>query len=344
MAGWIWLAWVGCTGGTAGVGAAPSVEMEKVKPTGPTLATVGDGFVSEAEFASAASRVAQPGQELSLEERKEILDKLVVEEILFQEALEKGLYRDPKIRKIMVNLLLRQEVYDTVRSTDISNEELQAFYDSHKDEFTVPEKVQIKRIFLRTVGDGSRSEADAMTLAKELQAKIKKDPAQFKVLAEQHSDDPYKRRGGDLGYVAKDGKPGVPPEVIDTAFTLAVGQVSDPFVAGDGVNIVLVAAKRKASERTFEQMKGSVLRQLKNERFQAQTEKYIEGARAGYPTTIDEAALGAVKIEARPPAPMDPSSLLSGVGPRPERGVKVPGDELMEEVEEGAPEEGEENP
>jgi parvulin-like peptidyl-prolyl isomerase len=343
MAAWIWLAWLwGCSGGSSGVGASPSGGGTEPEPAGEVLAKVGDGFVSEAEFASAASRVQQPGEELSLEDRKEVLDKLVTEEILFQEALEKGLYRDPKVRKIMVNLLLRQEVYDNVRSTEISTEDLQAFYEAHKAEFTVPEKVQIKRIFLKTGGEGGRTEADAMTLAKELQGKIKKDPAQFKVLAEQHSDDPYKRRGGDLGYVARDGKPGVPPEVIETAFALAVGQVSDPFVAGEGVNLVLVAAKRQASERTFDQMKGSVLRQMKNERFQELTDQYIAKAKNGYSVSIDEKALSAVKIEARPAAPMDPSTLLPGVGPRPERGgIKTPGEELLEEMGE---EEGEGEP
>jgi len=142
----------------------------------------------------------------------------------------------------------------------------------------------------------------------------------FKDLAEQYSDDPYKRRGGELGYVAKDGKAGVPQEVIDKAFTLPLNQVSEPFVAGDGVNILLVAAKREAVERTFEQMKGSVLRRLKHDKFQELTDQYIAKAKSGYTVSVDEDVLKSVKVEPHVGSPgVDPGTLLPGVGPRPDR-------------------------
>ncbi|MEQ1506294.1 MAG: peptidylprolyl isomerase [Myxococcota bacterium] len=320
----VWLAVIGCSGSPSG--AAPSASAPGGMPAGAEasgkhVATVGDGFVTDADFAASASRVQQPGQELTAEQRAEVLDKLVVEEILFQEAAAKGLYRDPKVRKIMVNLLLREEVYDDVRSSDISQEELQAYYDAHQSEFTVPEKLQIKRIFLRYGGDSTRSQADAMALAKDLQARIKKDPTSFSSLAEQNSDDPYKRRGGDLGYVARDGKPGVPDAVIEKAFSMPVGQISDPFDAGEGINLVLVAAKRQAVERTFDQMKGSVLRRLKNDKFEELTDAYIAKVRGKYSVDVDDAALAGVKVESRPLAPsgVDPTTLLPGVGPRPDR-------------------------
>jgi peptidyl-prolyl cis-trans isomerase C len=338
MGHWLLVAMMGCTTEPSGTAPpAPAGGGPSGEPAGRVVATVGDGFVTEADFAAAASRVQPAGAEISPEERKEVLDKLVTEEILFQQATAKGLYRDPKVRKIMVNLLLREEVYDDVRTSDISVEELEAFYNEHKDEFTVPEKIQIKRIFLKFGGESGRTEEDALALGKELSGKIKKDPTAFKDLAEQHSDDPYKRRGGDLGYVARDGKPGIPPEVIEKAFTLNVNQLSEPFVAGDGVNLVLVAAKRQAVERTFEQMKGSVLRRLKNERFQELTETYIAEAKGKYTVNVDDAVLSSVKVESRPMAPsgVDPGSLLPGVGPRPDRaGIATPGEEGLEEIDE----------
>jgi parvulin-like peptidyl-prolyl isomerase len=312
----LWLVALGCSG----------------NPTGATTTVPGAAPPAGQDASGkhvAASRIQQPGQELTLEQRKEVLDKLVVEEVLFQEATAKGLYRDPKVRKIMVNLLLREEVYDDVRASDISQEELQAYYDSHQTEFTVPEKIQVKRIFIRYGGESGRTPEDANALAKELHAKIKKDPTSFSALAEQHSDDPYKRRGGDLGYVDRDGKPGVPAEVIEKAFTMPVGQLSPPFEAGEGVNLVLVAAKRQAVERTFDQMKGSVLRRLKNEKFQELTESYIAKVRGKYSVEVDDAALAAVKVESRPLAPngVDPTTLLPGVGPRPDRDLPaLPGE------------------
>jgi parvulin-like peptidyl-prolyl isomerase len=330
------LALLGCSGKSTSAPPAAPPGAEGAA-AGRVVARVGDGVITEEDFAAAAARTQPSGPELTDDERKQILDKLVTEEILFQEAAAKGLYRDPKVRKIMVNLLLREEVYDDVRNAQISPDELQSYFDAHKDEFTVPEKIQVKRIFIRFGGDSNRTQDDAMALGKDLQGRIKKDPTVFKDLAEQYSDDPYKRRGGDLGYVARtDGKAGVPPEVIEKAFTLPLNQVSEPFVAGDGVNLLIVPAKREAVERTFEQMKGSVLRRLKNDKFQELTDQYIAKAKSGYTVSVDDAVLKSIKVEPHGTGPgIDPGTLLPGVGPRPDR-PETDNEQLLEP----APEEG----
>jgi parvulin-like peptidyl-prolyl isomerase len=307
---------------------------------GKRIAKIGtDGFVSESEFVSAAARLQQQGESMPLGERREVLDKLVVEEILFQEAAARGLYRDPKVRKIMVNLLLREEVYSDVRATEIEQSELEAYYQAHQEEFTIPEKIQIRRIFLRYGGDSNRTKGEAQALAEELASKIKRDSTSFGGIAEQYSDDPFKRRGGDLGYVAREGKLNVPTEVIEKAFSMKVGQLSEPFDAGEGINLVLVAARRPPVERTFEQMKGSVLRRLKNERYRELTENYIKRLRSKYEVDVDENVLASVAIESRPMAPgMDPGSILPGVGPRPDRSLPLPDEPDPSELEADGPE------
>src|SRR5688572_7122251 len=116
--------------------AAPGAELGAAaeappssEPGGRVVAKVGKGFVTEAEFAEAASHSITPGQTLTPEMRKEILDELVEDEILFQEALEKGLYRDEKVRKILINLLLREEVYASLQDSEIPTSELEAYYE-----------------------------------------------------------------------------------------------------------------------------------------------------------------------------------------------------------------------
>jgi len=325
---WFGLAPPGCgteqavTPGAEGIGAGG-----EARPTaeagGRVVATVGKGFVTEAEFAEAASHAITPGQTLTPEMRTEVLDELIDDEILFQKALDEGLYRDEKVRKILVNLLLREEVYASVQDDEIPVSELEAYYEAHRDEFIVPEKVQVKRIFVRTGDD--RSEEAAKELATDLHAKLTKDPSRFSDLAHEYSDDAYKRRGGDVGYVARDGKAGIPPEVVDQAFSMETGKLSEPFEAGGGYNIVMVAAKREALDRTFDQMKGSVLRKLKNERFEAETDRYVAEARKGVDVKIDEATLASVTVEAHmpPPGGLEPSA-MSGLPPRPDlRGAEM---------------------
>jgi parvulin-like peptidyl-prolyl isomerase len=275
---------------------APAAANPATGPSSPVIARVADIEITAEEFEAAAQRTApKEGEVFTPEERKEILDKLVVEKMLYAEARKQNIDRDPKVQKVMVNTLLRQDVYASVRNSDFTDEELVAYFEAHKDEFVVPEKVQVRRIFIK-VGD-RRTDAEAKALADDLRAKILKNPESFKDLAAEHSEDPYRRRGGDLGFVSNEPKPGVDPEVITKAFALEVGQVSEPFLAGGGYNIVMNAAKRERVDRTFEQMKGAVLRKVKNDKYKTLYDDYVAKIRGNYTVTVDDAALGAVEVK-----------------------------------------------
>lgn len=276
--------------------AAPAKTASSVD-IGEVLADVDGVPVGTTEFKEAAARrKPADGEKLSMEERKEVIDRLVDEKLLYKAALGKGLDKDPKVQKVMVNTLLRQEVYANVRNSDFSDEELQAYYESHKDDFVVPEKVQIKRILVK-VGK-ERSEAEAQDIAKQAHQRLKKDPSSFKDVAAKVSEDPYRRRGGDVGFVPRSGKPGLSDSVVEKAFSMKVDQLSDPFLTDEGVNIILVANKRERVERTFQQMKGSVLRKVKNEKLKEMYEQYVANLRTGAKISIDEAKLGSLEVQA----------------------------------------------
>jgi hypothetical protein len=294
------MALTGCEGDGAAEGPGGAAEASGGGPAitaeGEILAIIGGGGVTVDDFLARAVRTpGTAGGDLSPEARTEIMDALITEEALWQEAMELGLYRDAKVRKIMVNLLLREQIYAKVSASDFAPQQIQTYFDAHQDEFTVPEKIQVKRIFLRVGAD--RTLEQAMTLGGELRAELLLQPDRFKDLAAEHSDGPYKRRGGDLGYLSSDGKPGIEPEVVAKAFELDVGDISEPFEAANGVNIVAVASRREKVERTFEQMKGSVLRKLKNERYSELQDAYVESIKGKSTVGFDEERLMAIDIE-----------------------------------------------
>jgi len=280
-------------GDKADKAAAPAATVD----VGEVIADVEGVPVGSDEFEQAAARKKPAeGDSLSMAEKKEVLDRLVDEKLLYKAALAKGLDKDPKVQKVMVNTLLRQEVYANVRNSDFTDEELQAYYEAHKDEFVVPEKVQIKRILIKVNKD--REEGEAMGLAKEVHGKLKGDPSKFKDLAAKHSEDPYRRRGGDVGFVPRSGKPGLAQAVVDKAFEMGVEELSAPFVTDEGVNIIYIANKREEVSRTFQQMKGSVLRKVKNEKLKDLYEQYVSSLRDGATIKIDEAKLGEIEVKA----------------------------------------------
>jgi parvulin-like peptidyl-prolyl isomerase len=263
---------------------------------GPVIAEVSGLKITAQEFEAAAARQAPRGGEaLSDEQKREILDTLVRERMLYLEAKKAGIDRDPKVQKVMVNTLLRQDVYSGVRNSDFNPEDLRAYYEEHKEEFVVPEKVQVRRIFVKM--GAARSPEEAKALIGELHAKVIANPEGFAEVASESSEDPYRRRGGDLGYLAREGKPGIDQAVVDQAFELAVGEISGPFEAGGGWHVVTVTGKRDRVERTFEQMKGSVLRKVKNDRYKELYQEYVDKISGAYEVTVHDDVLAELQVE-----------------------------------------------
>jgi parvulin-like peptidyl-prolyl isomerase len=302
----------GCGDSSSGGGAGEGTVSRPEQDIGETLATVNGLKVgSEAFKAAAARKVPSDGKALSIEERKDVLDRLVDEKLLYQAALKEGLDKDPKVQKVMVNTLLREAVYAKVKNSDFTDEMLQAYFDENQDDFVVPEKVQIKRILIKVTDD--RPDDAAKSEAGRIQALLSKDSSQFKDLATNHSEGPYKRRGGDVGFVPKDGKPGLDKSIVDEAFKLKVGDVSEVFKNDEGYNVVMAANKRDKVERTFQQMKGSVLRKIKNEKLKSLYQGYVDDLRKGSKISTEDGKLGAIEVEpAR--APKHPGMRMPPMG------------------------------
>lgn len=310
-----WVAAIGVA--CAGDHAAPSGGPGSIPPLpaasadiGPTVVRVGDhGVVGANEFFAAAVRELREksATNLSPEERYALAERLAEEEALWQEAARMGFHRDPKVRKNMINLLMREEVYSKVKGSDFTEEAMRAYFDAHREDFVIPEKVQIKKVFIAV--DERRTDEEALAIANDVRAKIVGNPGKFKEYAAEFSDDTWKRRGGDLSYVPREGGNGIDPAVVEAAFGLAVGGVSEPFLAGGGYNVVLNANHRDRVERSYSQMEGSVLRQMKSERSKQLLGEYMARVKAAYRVELDASALDALDLgfaarSAAEPAPV----------------------------------------
>jgi peptidyl-prolyl cis-trans isomerase C len=327
---------------TPGASGTPSAAAA-AEDIGEVIAKVDGMAIGSKDFEKAAARTTpEDGDSLSDDERRDVLDRLIADKVLYKEALRLGLDQDPKVQKVMVNTLLRQEVYAQVRNSDFGEEMLKAYYDEHPEEFVVPEKVQIKRILVRI--NDERPKDQALAEAQRLRGLVAGNPKdEFKDVASKHSEDPYRRRGGDVGFVSSEGKPGLDEAIVTKAFEMSVGEVSEPFETDDGYNIIYVANKRERVERTFQQMKGSVLRKVKNEKLKELYQGYVDQLKQSSSIEIDEAKLAAVEVK---PAIQAPAPSM-GVNPMvSRRGMPSPdgeeGEELDEMMDEGMEEAGDE--
>lgn len=306
---------LGCTGGAQPAGSVPSAPTEDV--AGAKVADVNGLPVGTKAIDDAAHRKDPAnGATYTPEEKKALADQAVDDELLFQEAFRRGIYNDPKVKKIMTSLMLRQDVYEKVTNEQFTDEQIKAAFEASKDDYIVPEKAQLRVIYIEITE--ARDAAAAKARADEAYAKAKANPDSFREIAEEYSDGEYAKRGGEVGYIGREGKPGVPPEVVDQAFILDQNGVSEPIQIGNGYWIANVANKRERVERTLEQVRGAVLRRLKTEQYEKLTQEILGGLREKATVAIDQAALDKWEPAAPTAAPIPgPASPLPPAGAPP---------------------------
>ena len=274
---------------------------------GEVIARINGISIGSKDFERAASRkIPANGKSLSEKERKEIIDQLVEEELLYQMAFSRKLYRDPKVKKVMMNALLRKEVYASVKGTDINEADLKSYYEEHKEDFTIPEKIQFSRILIKIKAD--RDETAAQAEADRIYTALRKNPSSFRDVAEKKSDGPYSRRGGDVGFVSQKGKPGLDPEVVSKAFELKTSQLSKPFQTKEGFNIVFLKERRDKQVRSFKTAQGTVMRKIKNDRIAEKYDSYTDSLRQGASVEVDMDKINAIEVKSSPRPTLAPGA------------------------------------
>ena len=215
------------------------------------------------------------------------LEELVTSEVLCREALHIGLDKEPQIRhriqQILAQNLLEEKVNKPVRERKITDQELQAYYNEHINEFQRPAQVRLADIFI-AVSPAAASD----------KRKRKKEQAE-KVLAEvlanqdqrlgfgkrilKYSDTPEKYPRGNTGFFDIQGKTiGLDPSLAREAFKLEkAGQVCDHIIkTADGYHIIMLTGRREPVNRPFEKVKEQLRRRIYRERISLAQNEYIE--------------------------------------------------------------------
>lgn len=272
------------------------------------LAKVDGTTISLGEF---ADRINQQSPYLrarynSPERRREFLDNLIRFELLAQEAERRGYGNDAEVQRtlkqVMIQRLMKQDFEDKVKVESISDEDMRKYYDEHRDEYHKPEQVRASVILVK-------DRAKAERLLREIQAKAG-DARFFRQTAQEQSEDAEtKSRGGDLRYFSRPAErrpdePTVPAEVANAAFELQnVGDVAGTLVKAGGSNyIVKLTGKRKALDRTFDEVRRTIQNRLWRERRQAEIEHFVDELRKQANVRVHDDVLGQVHVDTTMPA------------------------------------------
>lgn len=167
-----------------------------------------------------------------------------------KEALQEALDANGlTVESVKDNIRMYQLTKDVIaKSIDISDEELQHYFEEHKDDYGQQEQVAASHIFLE----------DEAT-AKQVEEKLKAGE-DFAELAKTYSiDTDTSEDGGDLGYISR----GQMDEQFEAvAFALEKGAVSGVVQSAEGYHIIKVTGQVPAQEAVFEDVKDELYETL----------------------------------------------------------------------------------
>ena len=263
------------------------------------LAEVNGKKITLTEFNAQLLKLAgeQPAQMDSPMLKQKLLDGMVKETLLMQEAEKQGLEKDPEVQKnieqakqqILVRALVEREVMDKIKSVDEA--ELKAFYDANKSQFQTSEKVRALHILVKT-----KTEADAI--------KVQLDKGgDFAKLAQEKSIDPGSAaNGGDLGFFAK-GE--MVPEFEKSAFSLSTGKISAPIKSQFGYHIIKVEEKKPSGPMGFVEAKQYIERRLIGQKQREKLESWLAALEKTAKITTHPELIGILPMpEPKPAEPL----------------------------------------
>ncbi len=156
-------------------------------------------------------------------------------------------------KKINNELLIKKFVKVRFKTTNkISDEKLKEIYEENKESFLIQEKVRASHILVE--GNTPESLKKIVEIKNRINSK-----EQFMQEAAKCSDCPSKCNYGDLGYFER-GK--MVKEFEDVAFSLEIGEISQPVRTRFGYHLIMVTDKKRSKIAPFESVKDALANRL----------------------------------------------------------------------------------
>ena len=247
---------------------------------GAAAATVNGKPISQEMVDTIMKQAAASGRPDTPEARRAVIDQLAMQMVLADEAIKKGLDKTPEVveqvEAVKQSVLANAYVQDLIKNTPVSDEVLKAEYDRIKATVTGTE-YKARHILVE-------KEAEA----RDIIARLKKDPSAFAKLAMEKSKDPgSKAQGGDLGWF--DLRRMV-PEFGAAVSKLEKGKFTlEPVKTQFGYHVIALEDSRPIAAPPLEAIKPQLTQQLQQENVKKQLDAFkaqakVEMAGAPAPT------------------------------------------------------------
>lgn len=203
------------------------------------------------------------------------LSNYIERRLLVQEAIKHDLDKRADVKDAIQdardNVLFDRYVRDVIAPSVVTEGDLRAWYESHKQDYLKPEQTRARHIFVspargqvaNTTGSDADREDAALAKITRIQAQLKSGDLSFADAARGYSEDPSAVDGGDLGWFSK-GQ--MVPEFQAAVDKLKKGETSDIVRTQYGYHIIEVLDRQAGGIATFDEVKRDIQEQLFAER------------------------------------------------------------------------------
>jgi peptidyl-prolyl cis-trans isomerase C len=252
------------------LGACNSAKDAAQAPKGPAAATVNGVTISQRTVDAIAKQSAAQGRPDTPETRQAIIEQLAMQMVVAEEATKKGLDKTPEIAEqldavkssVLANAYVRDLSSRTIRSGTMRSRP-----NTSASRRPSPAKSTRRGISGRE-GIG----------AKDIIARLRKDPGPYAKLATERSKDTgSKPAGGDLGWFDTSG---MVPEFAAAVLKLEKGKFTEePVKTQYGYHVILLEDSRPMEAPPLDQVKPQLTQQLQQQNLKKQLDALKAGAK-----------------------------------------------------------------
>jgi len=220
---------------------------------------------------------------------------------------------------------LKYIVVDNARllsQTQVTQSELQSYYQDHRDQYLVPEQVNVRHILIKTPlpgpdGKVDQKAVDAARAKAEDVLKQVKAGGNFAELAKKYSDDPGSAKtGGSLGWINRNS--GLVPEFKQAAFALPKGGTSGLVQTSYGFHIIHVDDKQDAHVKSLDDVKAQIEPLIRQQKAAQSSQHEVEQLLADARNTSLEKAAASKGLQVISTNFVDSKAALPGIGNDPQ--------------------------
>ncbi len=246
------------------------------------LARVGNWTITNDEFNERLQALKKMLPEYDIKDKQSramVLEELLRQQLLVEEAEQTGLANDKKIKMAVEEfrrtLIVREAAQRLTKDITVSEEEAKEFYEKNKDALVEPPKWHVREIVF-----DSQEKANAVLI------EILKG-VDFVEMVKQHSIGKSAKDEGDLGFITD-----VPfSQMANPLLSLEPGDVSNVFKGPEGYYIIKLEEKKGGEPLKYEDIKEEIKKNLLLQKQQQAILNHLEELRQKIKVEVNQKLL-----------------------------------------------------